>query len=70
MSVEPGWARVYLNQKYLGETPIFRHPVPAGTHRVEVVAPDGRRQRRTLEVKSGAEARVTFSWPAAVSGAR
>lgn len=62
LSVEPGWARVLLDGKAIGETPLFRYRTPAGKHRVELVAPDGRRMSREVVVKPGAEARLVFRW--------
>jgi hypothetical protein len=46
-------AVISLDGALLGETPIVRHPVAAGTHRVAARFGDGRREERTVQAAGG-----------------
>lgn len=60
VAAKGGWARVLIDRKDVGETPLFRHPLPAGTHQVETVTRAGLRQRRRVTVVPGREAKLVF----------
>jgi hypothetical protein len=57
----PGWlvvnaiprAAIHLDGSALGETPIVRHPVASGRHRVAARFGDGREQERSVHVDGG-----------------
>lgn len=63
----PGWlvvnaiprAAISIDGALLGETPIVRHPVAAGRHRVLARFGDGREQEQTVQI-SGAEVYLMF----------
>jgi hypothetical protein len=60
----PTWARVFVGERRLGETPIFRAPVAAGTHVLRLrVEGDGREIRQRVQVTAGAERRLTVALP-------
>ena len=47
------YARIYVDGKDHGETPLFRVPLPPGRHTVRAVLPDGRKQQFVIEIRSG-----------------
>ncbi|MBN2360267.1 MAG: serine/threonine protein kinase [Deltaproteobacteria bacterium] len=56
------WGMVRLDGKLLGPTPLLRHTLGAGSHVVELVAPDTAKvvERRSVKVAPGKELRVRF----------
>ncbi len=57
------YATVWVDGRRAGVTPLIRHPVSGGPHRVRAVLPDGREQRFPMQVRAGAEAPgVHLSW--------
>lgn len=65
VQVKP-WAQVYVDGERIHDTPLTRHPLPAGPHRVRLVAPDGRSRELEVNVVPGQESRVledVASWP-------
>jgi serine/threonine-protein kinase len=53
------WGKVYLDDKYLGETPIPSVTLPAGKHRLRVVnEPLGADRTMTIDVRPGPNARI------------
>jgi hypothetical protein len=71
----PGWlvvnsiprATIALDGAPLGPTPIVRHPVAGGHHRVSARFGDGRQEERTVQV-SGAEVYLMFDGRTATRG--
>src|SRR5690606_30092880 len=47
------YARIYIDGKDHGETPLFRVPLAPGKHQVKAVLPDGRKKQFTIDIKSG-----------------
>ncbi|HEX8697862.1 MAG TPA: protein kinase [Myxococcaceae bacterium] len=47
------YAKVYLNKRYLGDTPLFKINLPAGKHTLRLVGPDGQSLKLPVEIKSG-----------------
>ena len=57
------FARIYVDGKYVGETPLFRHSLPAGPHAVKAVLEDGR--QKTFQIRIAPEREVnsgTLTW--------
>jgi serine/threonine protein kinase len=57
------FARIYIDGKYIGETPLFRHRIAAGPHAVKAVLEDGR--QKTFQIKVAPEREVnsgTLTW--------
>ena len=55
-------ARVFMDAKYLQDTPFTGLPVTPGMHTVEVVAPDGRRKGFQVLVEAGREERRSWNF--------
>jgi hypothetical protein len=49
------YATIYVDGRRLGDTPLFRAPVPAGRHRVRAVRGDGTQRTFTITVRPGKE---------------
>jgi serine/threonine-protein kinase len=47
------YARIYIDGKDHGETPLFRVPLSPGRHAVRAELPDGRKKQFTIEIKPG-----------------
>ncbi len=47
------YARIFIDGKDHGETPLFRVPLAPGRHTVRAVLADGRSQQFTIDVRSG-----------------
>jgi len=62
VDAQPTWAKISIDGKSVGPTPLYRRVVTAGTHRVEAVTPDGRKKSKTVSVTRDQEARVLFEW--------
>ncbi|QRN97397.1 protein kinase [Archangium violaceum] len=45
------YAKVYLGNRLLGETPLFRVSLPSGKHTLKLVGPDGKSQKVSVEIK-------------------
>ncbi len=58
----PTWARIVIDGKDLGPTPVYRHRVAAGRHLVEAVRNDGAKQRRTVKIADGREEKLVLDW--------
>ncbi len=54
------WSKVYLRGRLVGTTPLGNVRVPAGNLNLTLVDRDGNTHRRTVSVRSGAEARAFF----------
>jgi serine/threonine-protein kinase len=54
-------ATVYLGGKLLGKTPLFSTPVPAGTHLMKLVGPDGRKRVLSVPIQAGKTAAFRLS---------
>ena len=53
------WANVSIAGKHVGDTPIDRFPVPAGSVRLTLVSPDTKKSAsRTVRVNAGGQAYV------------
>lgn len=52
------WSRVYLDGRSLGNTPIVKRPVPAGSHRIELKDAGGRTLRSLRVVLAPGQVRV------------
>jgi serine/threonine protein kinase len=50
-------AQILIDGQYVRFTPLFQHPVPAGTHTVLLVTADNRRKTFRVEVPAGGEVR-------------
>jgi serine/threonine protein kinase len=46
-------AKVYLGSRLLGETPLFRVPMPAGKQTLRIVGPDGKSLKFQVDIKVG-----------------
>ncbi len=62
VDAQPTWAKVSIDGKSVGPTPLYRRVVGAGVHRVEAVTQDGRRKSKTVTVAKDQEARLLFEW--------
>lgn len=62
VQVKPTWARVLVDGKDLGPSPVFRHKVNVGRVLVEGVRPDGTRRKRFAEVRRDQESIVILEW--------
>jgi serine/threonine-protein kinase len=58
----PRWARIKLDGREIGPTPVFRVPVSPGSHVVEAVDADGSVQRQLIRVGSGAGQKLLIHW--------
>ena len=48
------WARVTIDGKYIGNTPLKNHSLPVGTHKVKLHNPEtGQTESRTVDVRTG-----------------
>jgi hypothetical protein len=47
------YARIFIDGKNQGETPLFRVPLAPGKHQVKAVLADGRKKQFTIDIKSG-----------------
>ena len=52
------WTRVYLKDRVLGITPLAKIRLPAGTHRLRFVNPNGISESRDVTVRAGALTKV------------
>lgn len=56
------WARVYVDRRYIGNTPIIRRSLPVGDHRIELRDAGGRRMRYfKTEIRMGQTTTHSFS---------
>ncbi len=63
VDAKPGWGQVRIDGKDIGPTPLFRHELPSGRHRVEVQRPDGKlKSCPQVAVSPGREARCMVTW--------
>jgi serine/threonine-protein kinase len=62
VDAQPIWARVTIDGKPVGPTPVYRYKIGSGKHRVEASTDDGRRQTRSVVVPNDREAKVIFEW--------
>jgi serine/threonine-protein kinase len=46
-------AKVFLGSRLLGKTPLFNKSLPAGTHLLRVVGPDGKRRQLSVPIEQG-----------------
>jgi hypothetical protein len=53
---------VYLGSRELGVTPILGAQLPAGTHELRAVSPDGRTRTLQVEVVADESARYRIAW--------
>ncbi|WP_257461914.1 protein kinase domain-containing protein [Archangium lipolyticum] len=60
------YAKVYLGNRLLGETPLFRVALPSGKHTLRLVGPDGKSQKVPVEInpKELTSLRVSMGKPA------
>ncbi len=49
------YATIYVDGRKLGDTPLFREPVAAGTHRIRAVRADGKEQQFSIQITSDKE---------------
>ncbi len=54
-------AEVFRGKRSLGKTPLFNTPLPAGTHLLRIIGPDGKRRVLSVPIKAGETARLRFS---------
>jgi hypothetical protein len=47
------YARIFIDGKDYGETPLFRVPLAPGKHQVKAVLGDGRKKQFAIEIRSG-----------------
>ena len=52
------WAKVFLDGKYLGNTPMLKKPIPVGTHTIRFITEDNREKTQQIVVKAGKTSRV------------
>jgi hypothetical protein len=59
---EGGWVsgQVAVDGHDVGPTPVFRHRLAAGAHRIEVVRSDGKREVRRVRIVSGQEEKTVI----------
>ncbi|MBK7864720.1 MAG: PEGA domain-containing protein [Archangiaceae bacterium] len=60
--MRPGFASVQVDGQNLGVTPLFRQPLKAGTHQLELSREDGTRRRQSLVVTANRETTLVVSW--------
>jgi hypothetical protein len=58
-----GWARVSIDRRDLGPTPIFRAVLPAGEHVVVATLPDGAQQSHTVTIAADKASMLVLEWP-------
>jgi serine/threonine-protein kinase len=56
------FATIYVDDKYLGQTPLVHKQLPAGRHRVKAVLADGREKQQTITVRAGKTEPVQLTW--------
>jgi serine/threonine-protein kinase len=56
------WAKVYVDCRKLGITPIVGHALPAGPHVIKAVTEDGRAKSVRVDVPAGGEVRKKVTW--------
>jgi eukaryotic-like serine/threonine-protein kinase len=49
---------------YRDETPVYRHPLPAGAYTVQATLPDGRKQVKRVRVRAGRTTTLKLDWAA------
>jgi hypothetical protein len=49
---------------YRDETPVYRHPLPAGLYTVQATLPDGRKQVKRVRVRAGRTSTLELAWAA------
>jgi hypothetical protein len=56
-------ARLYLDGRYIEETPTYRHKVAAGRHELRLVPATGKAYQRTIQIEAGKELNLgTVRW--------
>lgn len=55
-------AKIFVDGKALGKTPLLKHPLPAGRHDVRAVLPSGREKRFSLQVRPGQHPSKKLRW--------
>lgn len=63
------WARVFLDGRAVGNTPVILRDVPAGRHHVRLRTADGRVTQMTVDVRAGERTRVVRRLDTQSSGA-
>jgi predicted acylesterase/phospholipase RssA len=53
------WGHLYIDGRYIGDTPVAAVPVDAGAHVVRIVRPGFRPLERSLVVRPGERIRLT-----------
>jgi eukaryotic-like serine/threonine-protein kinase len=54
-------AEVFLNGRLLGKTPLFKKPVPVGTHQLRIKGSDGKRRALSVRIEAGKTAQFKLS---------
>ncbi|MBX7097715.1 MAG: PEGA domain-containing protein, partial [Myxococcaceae bacterium] len=62
VDVQPAFGVVTIDGRASGVTPLYRVPLAAGVHRVEVTRDDGLRRSRQVTVKADQESVARFRW--------
>ncbi|MBE2250136.1 MAG: serine/threonine protein kinase [Myxococcus sp.] len=58
------WADVLVDGARVDRTPFSRYPLPVGRHQVTFVAPDGRKQQKSIAISEGATTSVRVEFAA------
>jgi len=53
------WAEVYIDEKYVGQTPIANLRLPVGTHEVKFINPKFPIKRRNIEIIEGSNTNIS-----------
>jgi len=57
------WAKVLIDSKEVGQTPILEHPLSAGPHSVELHNSElGKRDRRQVQIQAGKLEKIRIVW--------
>ncbi len=56
------WATIYIDGKKLGATPIFKHTLRAGRHKVKAVSESGQTRTFTIEVQPDRDLSRRLTW--------
>ena len=63
VDARPFYARIFVDGRDVGVTPLFRERLPSGPHQVEALREDGQRRRQTVTLSPEAAQTVVFTWP-------
>jgi serine/threonine-protein kinase len=58
VDARPTWAKITIDGDEIGPTPLFRHELKPGRHRVEAVRPDGSKKVQNVVVEKGKEQKI------------